>query len=269
VIRLPAVAGSFYPAGAEALRAQVDAFLAGARPGEGPPPKALVAPHAGYMYSGAIAGAAYATVGTGIRRVVLLGPAHYVPIRGLALPGAKAMRTPLGDVVVEEFPQEERALPVTGGVRRTEHTEVGSNAAAHAPEHSLEVHLPFLQRRLGDFSLVPLLVGLAAPSVVAKVLEAAWGGAETLVVVSTDLSHYLPYRAARDRDEATAKRIEALELVEDDDACGAAPLNGLLTIARTLHMQVRRLDLRSSGDTAGDRSRVVGYGAFALSDGPS
>lgn len=182
--------------------------------------------------------------------MVLLGPAHYVPLRGVALPDADAMRTPLGEIEIDR-----EASP---GVR--------SNEAAHAREHSLEVHLPFLQRRFRDFSLVPLVVGDAAPGEVAGVLEKLWGAAETLVVVSTDLSHYLPYRDARARDEQTARRIEALEPVGEEDACGAAPLNGLLALAGPRKMRVRRLDLRNSGDTAGDRSRVVGYGAFALSE---
>ena len=247
-VRPAAVAGTFYPQDAGALRAQVDALLAGARPGEGPGPKALVAPHAGYMYSGPIAAAAYATVAPPIHRVVLLGPAHYVPFRGVALPDAEAMWTPLGEVEIDCA-----GLP-----------DVRRNEAAHAREHSLEVHLPFLQRRLGEFSLVPLVVGDAPAGEVAEVLEATWGGPDTLVVVSTDLSHYLPYRVAQSRDERTARRIEALEPVEDDDACGAAPLNGLLAVARKRKMRVQRLDLRNSGDTAGDRSRVVGYGAFAL-----
>jgi len=252
-VRPAAVAGTFYPSDAGTLRAEVDAFLAGARPGEGPPPKALVAPHAGYMYSGAVAASAYAALAGPVRRVVLLGPAHYLPLRGVALPDVDAMRTPLGEIGLDQ--QACAALP---GVR--------ANAAAHAREHSLEVHLPFLQRRFGEFSLVPLVVGDAAPEEVANVLEAAWGAGDTLVVVSTDLSHYLPYRDARARDAETAARIEALEPVEDGDACGAAPLNGLLAVARARKMQVRRLDLRNSGDTAGDRSRVVGYGAFAFAE---
>jgi MEMO1 family protein len=253
-VRPPAVAGSFYPADADELRSQVDALLAAARPDEGRAPKALVAPHAAYVYSGAVAASAYASVEQGVHRVVLLGPAHYVPIQGLALPGVTAMRTPLGELALDE-----EVCKILPGVR--------ANPAAHAPEHSLEVHLPFLQRRLGAVSIVPLLVGDATAEEVAEVLEAAWGGADTLVIVSTDLSHYLPYRAAQARDERTAARIESLSPVEDDDACGARPLNGLLAIARARKMQVRRLDLRNSADSAGDRSRVVGYGAFAFAEG--
>jgi MEMO1 family protein len=202
------------------------------------------------MYSGVTAAFAYAAIASPVKRVVLLGPAHYLPLRGVALPDAEAMRTPLGDVEIDHD-----ALP-----------EVRPNEAAHAREHSLEVHLPFLQRLLGEFSLVPLVVGDAAPGEVAEVLEAAWGGADTLVVVSTDLSHYLPYRVAQARDGETAERIEALQAVDGDAACGAAPLNGLLAVARARKMQVRRLDLRNSGDTVGDRSRVVGYGSFALAE---
>jgi len=247
MVRPPAVAGTFYPADPGELRATVDGLLA--RAPAGPVPKALIVPHAGYVYSGAVAAAGFARVaGRPFARVVLLGPSHFAPLRGLALPQADRFSTPLGEVEVE-FPD----LP-----------HVVQSDAPHAREHSLEVELPFLIAALGAFRLVPLAVGGADPETVAEVIERAWGGAETLIVVSSDLSHYLDYRSARARDESTARSIESLRLVDPDDACGAAPVNGLLTAARRRGLRVERIDLRNSGDTAGDKARVVGYGAFAF-----
>jgi len=248
------VAGSFYPEDAGALAAAVDGLVAEGRPASGARPKALIAPHAGYVYSGPVAGTAYRLLresGAPVRRVVLVGPAHYVPVRGLAGPGAGALATPLGEVPVD---------PVAAEV-------AVSFPEAHAPEHSLEVHLPFLQRVLAPgFTVVPLLVGRAGPDEVAGVLKRLWGGDETVVVVSSDLSHYLPYQQAREVDEETAQRIEALDgdALESERACGAAPVRGLLLEARRRGLRCRRLDLRNSGDTEGDRRRVVGYGAFAF-----
>jgi len=243
-VRAPAVAGSFYPADPSQLRETVARLLAGAA--YGAPPKALIAPHAGYAYSGPIAASAFRRVEDApLSRVVLLGPSHFAPLRGLALPGAAAMRTPLGDIRVEEIslPQDPRA---------------------HAEEHSLEVEVPFLQVALGSFTLVPLAVGDATPDEVAGVLEQLWGGASTLIVVSSDLSHYLPYTDAQRADAASAKEILALGRLTPDDACGAAPVNGLLLAAKRRGLRAELIDLRNSGDTAGDRKRVVGYGAFAF-----
>lgn len=257
--RPAAVAGSFYPAAAAALRAQVWAHLDDAVAAQEPAaPKAVIAPHAGYVYSGPIAASAYARLRAqhgAIRRVLLLGPAHRVAVRGLALPEADAFETPLGLVPIDtDATRTLRGLP-----------QVSINARTHAFEHSLEVHLPFLQETLGQFSLVPLVVGDAATEEVAEVLQRLWGGAETLVVVSSDLSHYLPYDAARDTDAATAQAIGALDPTLDHlQACGATPVNGLLAIARQRDLRIELLDLRNSGDTAGDWSRVVGYGAWAL-----
>lgn len=258
-VRPAAVAGRFYPGDAAALAAAVDDALAGAPRWPGAPPKALVAPHAGYVYSGPVAAAAYATLADArgaIRRVVLLGPAHYVGVRGLALSTADAFATPLGDVPVDaELRSCVGAIP-----------EVGADDRAHAPEHSLEVHLPFLQRLLGEFAVLPLVVGHAEAQRVATVLDALWGGPETLIVVSTDLSHHLDHTTAQARDRATAEAVLAgrVDAIGADDACGATPLRGLLVAAPRHGLRAILLDLRSSGDTAGPTDRVVGYGAFAF-----
>jgi hypothetical protein len=224
-------------------------------------PKAIIVPHAGYVYSGPVAATAYAALQPlrdAIRRVVLLGPVHRVWVSGLALPAATAFETPLGTVQLD--------AAAMAGLADLPQVEV--NAAAHAAEHSLEVHLPFLQTVLADFRLVPLAVGGASPTEVAEVLERLWGGDETLIVVSSDLSHYLPYGDARRLDEITARAI--LDLRTDiigEQACGAHPVNGLLLAARRHGLKPHLLDLRSSGDTAGDKRQVVGYGAFALVEG--
>jgi AmmeMemoRadiSam system protein B len=258
-VRPPAVAGLFYPADPRRLAADVEGYLRAGAVADGPPPKALVAPHAGYAYSGPVAGSAFrtlASVAARLRRVVLLGPSHFVPVAGLALPVWERFATPLGEVAVD--PAGRAAL---SGL-----PQVATDDRPHAREHALEVELPFLQRALGDFSLVPLVVGEASPALVAEVLERLWGGDETLVVVSTDLSHYLDYAAARRRDERTARAVGALDetAIGDADACGRQPLRGLLVAARRHGLAARRLDLRNSGDTAGRRDAVVGYGAFAF-----
>lgn len=257
-VRPPAVAGSFYPDDPAELAAAVDRVL-GATPSGEPAPKALIVPHAGYIYSGPIAGTGYARLRPlrdVVLRVVLLGPSHRVPVDGLAISGADAFLTPLGPVPVDDVARRAAlAFP-----------QVCIDDAAHAAEHSLEVHLPFLQRVLAHFVLVPLAVGEAAPSEVAEVLECLWGGPETLVVASTDLSHYHDYATAAALDRRTADAIVAgaVERIGDRDACGARPVRGLLEVARRRGLGVRLLDLRSSGDTAGPRDEVVGYGAFAV-----
>lgn len=260
-IRPPAVAGSFYPGQAPALTTEVRSLLQAAGPGEkgpAPLPKALIAPHAGYIYSGPTAAHAYALLRAArgvVRRVVLLGPVHRVPVHGLALPEADGFATPLGIVPLDHAAMEALSpLP-----------QLVKNAAAHAREHSLEVQLPFLQLTLGEFALVPLAVGDAALAEVAEVLDTLWGGTETLIVVSSDLSHYLPYPAAQRRDAATAQMIlEQRGTLTPDQACGSVPVNGLLLAAQRRRLQPQLLDLRNSGDTAGERDRVVGYGAFAF-----
>jgi len=255
-IRPPAVAGLFYTDDPTRLAREGDTMLADA-PDIGLAPKALIPPHAGHVYSGPVAAAAYRTLqhGRDIRRVVLLGPVHRVPVRGLALPDADAFATPLGVVLLDaEYLSLVRSLP-----------QVVVSEAAHASEHSLEVHLPFLQRTLGEFSLIPLAVGDATPEEVAEVLETLWGGEETLLVMSSDLSHYLPYEQAVQVDRVTAEQILSLRWpLRHEQACGATPVNGLLAVARRHGLHPHLLDLRNSGDTAGDKSRVVGYGAFAF-----
>ena len=259
-LRPAAVAGSFYPGEPAALAAEVTAYLAEARPAPdgARPPKAIIAPHAGYIYSGPIAGAVYARLAPlqgRIRRVVLAGPAHRVYVEGAAIPSARGFDSPLGPV-----PLDVEAL---AALRRLPFVAVDDRA--HALEHSLEVHLPFLQAMLGTFELVPVVVGDASPRQVAELLDVVWGGDETLVVVSSDLSHYLPYEAARARDRATAETILRLESkLVPEEACGAAPINGLLQAVRRRGLVPQQVDVRNSGDTAGDRSRVVGYGAFAF-----
>jgi AmmeMemoRadiSam system protein B len=256
--RPPAVAGTFYPDDPRELRGMVEGFLREAPPADRPAPKAIIAPHAGYIYSGPIAGSAFRAVAAAadtIRRVVLLGPAHFVPIRGLALPGETRLATPLGEVGVEpDGAQASIRLP-----------QVRVIPEAHAREHSLEVEIPFLQVLLGELKLVPLVVGQATGEEVAEVLDRLWGGPETLIVISSDLSHYQGYEAAQRTDRETADRILALDgPLESRQACGAVPINGLLEAARRRDLVPELLDLRNSADTAGDPSRVVGYGAFAF-----
>ncbi len=261
-VRPAAVAGAFYPAEPERLAREVEELLGSVERFALPlsVPKALVVPHAGYVYSGPVAAAAYDAIAPArgiVRRVVLLGPAHRVPLRGLALPAAEAFETPLGPVALDREAMRELAALA----------QVKVSEAVHAMEHSLEVQLPFLQRTLGDFRLVPLAVGEASADDVAAVLERLWGGPETLVVVSTDLSHYHDYDTARRVDRATLARIAACATdIRHEEACGATPLNGLLALARRRGLPVRLLGACNSGDTAGGRARVVGYAAFALEE---
>lgn len=260
-VRPAAVAGTFYPGDPPALAAEVTSYLSQAAPSASRLPKAIIAPHAGYIYSGPIAASIYARLAPlrgRIRRVVLAGPAHRVYVAGIAVPSVSAFASPLGEVPLDRAAIDSlRAFPF-----------VESSDRAHAHEHSLEVHVPFLQSVLGSFSLVPLVVGDAAPGEMAQVLDALWGGEETLIVVSSDLSHYLPYREAQRRDHATAEAIHALDAtLRPEEACGAAPINGLLRAARARGMACEIVDVRNSGDTAGDRDRVVGYGSFAFTEG--
>jgi len=261
-VRPAAVAGAFYPGDASTLQAQLGSYLAAvAVGGEARPPKAIIAPHAGYIYSGPIAASIYSRLAPlrgRIRRVVLAGPAHRVYVRGAAVPTAQAFASPLGEVALDaEAIATLRELPF-----------VEASDRAHALEHSLEVHVPFLQAVLGAFRLVPIVVGDADRRQMARLLEAVWGAEETLIVVSSDLSHYLPYDEAHARDRDTADAILRLQpdLVAEE-ACGAAPINGLLEVARRRRLVPELVDLRNSGDTAGDRDRVVGYGAFAFREG--
>lgn len=253
----------FYPGDAGRLRDLVERLLATAAAvddGVDVAPKAVIAPHAGYVYSGPTAAVAFRALtasGDPIRRLVILGPAHRVPVPGLALPAAAGFATPLG-VVPVDFDLAAMVAQLPG---------VEIDAAAHAEEHSLEVELPFLQVLLNDFSIVPLVVGGASPETVAAVLERVWEEPGTRIVISSDLSHYHPYDVACRLDRETAERVEALEgPIAYDRACGAGPINGLLQVACRRGLAARRLDLRNSGDTAGDRGRVVGYGAFAFAE---
>lgn len=260
-IRSAAVAGTFYPAYSKVLAQDLSVLLSAGQTRisrTAQTPKAIIVPHAGYIYSGAIAASAYACLLAArsvIKRVVLLGPVHRVPVRGLALPGADVFTTPLGDV-----PIDQDAVSSLANMR-----QVVESPSAHAQEHSLEVQLPFLQHILEDFRLVPLAVGDATPEEVAQVLERLWGGPETLIVVSSDLSHFLPYDVAQRADGNTAEQILDLrESLSHGQACGGTPVNGLLLAAKRHRLKPQLLDLRNSGDTAGDKDRVVGYASFAF-----
>jgi MEMO1 family protein len=262
-VRPAAVAGRFYPGEPSELRRVVESLLATAQRPAGPGPKALIAPHAGYIYSGPIAASAYALLLSErdrIKRIVLLGPSHFVAFDGLAATSADAFATPLGQVPVDI--EAGRALSVLSQVTILDEAHVG--------EHALEVHLPFLQVVLADFTLVPLLAGDATPEQVRQALDVVWGGPETRIVVSSDLSHYLDYSAARRTDHVTAKAIEALRPgdIAENQACGRIPICGLLEAAARRRLRARTVDLRSSGDTAGPRHQVVGYGAFILENQP-
>lgn len=261
-IRPPAVAGMFYPGAPDILMRDIAALLAAVDAVPLAPtfaaPKALIVPHAGYAYSGPVAAHAYALLAphaATIKRVVLLGPCHRVAVRGLAVPHATVFATPLGNV-----PLDRAAIAAV-----LELPQVIRHHAAHDGEHSIEVQLPFLQNLLPDFHLVPLAVGHATPDEVADVLERLWGGPETLIVISSDLSHFHAYTDAQRRDRATANDILHLRLLLDHDkACGATPINGLIAVAHRRGLKPLLLDLRNSGDTAGDKSRVVGYASFAF-----
>jgi MEMO1 family protein len=260
-IRPAAVAGLFYPADPTELAHTVDALLdAVPTPPSQRRPVALIAPHAGYVYSGPIAASAYAHLPPwrgSITRVVVIGPAHRVAVRGLAVSSADGFATPLGVVKVDHAATQQ-LLDCNG---------VQVDDRAHAPEHSIEVHLPFLQRTLGDgWTLVPVLAAGVRPPEFADALEPFWGAPGTLCVVSTDLSHYHDVVTARELDRDTALKIldVAWELLDPDDACGVVPVRGALELARRHGTRVEQLDLRSSADTAGTPDRVVGYGSFLL-----
>lgn len=256
-VRSAAVAGLFYPESPAELDQAVRTLLASASK-SGLTPKALIVPHAGYIYSGPVAASAYTSlqpIADRIRRVVLVGPAHRLAFRGIAVPDTDRFATPLGEIPLDQAAiQSLTVLP-----------QVVVSGRAHAQEHALEVQLPFLQTVLHDFTLVPLVVGHASAEHVAAVLDHLWGGPETLILISSDLSHYLPYRDAQQIDHATVESILALEsLPYHEQACGATPINGLLTTARRRHLHTALLDLRNSGDTAGPRDGVVGYTAIAF-----
>ncbi len=260
-IRPPAVAGSFYPQNTSQLNELLEGFLTNTNV-DIEPPKAIIAPHAGYIYSGQVAANIYKNIAKSkdqITRVVLLGPAHRVYVEGIALPSNTHFATPLGNVPID-----------TGVVEELKHhSYVQFSDAAHEQEHSLEVHVPFLQKVLNDFTLIPLLVGNADPDQVATILNELWGGNETLIVISSDLSHFLNYETACETDSNTTRLIENFdyESIGSSQACGCMPMRGLLKYAHEKNMSIQTLDLRNSGDTAGTKERVVGYGAYALFDG--
>jgi len=260
--RAAAVSGSFYPANVGELSSMLQDYLQTAE-SDAPAPKAIIVPHAGYIYSGSVAATAYArlhSVRHAIKRVVLLGPAHRVAVNGLATVSSEGFDTPLGTVPIDQQAIKQcLSLP-----------QVSVSDVAHLQEHSLEVHLPFLQTCLNDFTLVPFVVGEANENQVAEVLEKLWGGNETLIVISSDLSHFHDYATANAMDKKTSQAIEQLqpETISYDDACGRNPIKGLLQLARQHHYSIRMIDLKNSGDTAGSKDRVVGYGAYVMDRKP-
>lgn len=256
--RQPAVAGSFYPANPQQLQQMLAHYLHNADT-NATVPKAIIAPHAGYIYSGPIAATAYSRLKKAhdlIKRVVIIGPSHRVAFKGLAVSHADTFITPLGGIPVDTLAvQTITHLPFVQYIEQ-----------AHSQEHSLEVQLPFLQTMLDDFSIVPIVAGDASPEQVSQVLELLWGGSETLIVISSDLSHYHDYATAQQLDQSTSKAIESLhyEQLGFESACGRVPVSGLLKLAKDNALTVKNIDLRNSGDTAGDKQRVVGYGAYII-----
>ncbi|MHB8524504.1 MAG: AmmeMemoRadiSam system protein B [Limisphaerales bacterium] len=258
-MRQPAVAGRFYPSDPACLKRAVQTLMQGVQGPAGVAPKAVIAPHAGYAYSGPIAASAFANLvklPPSIQRVILFGPSHHVAFEGLALCPAEVWATPLGTVRVDQ-----EAID-----RIRSHPAVKIFDEAHAREHCLEVELPFLQQTMAGFTIVPVVVGDASDDEVSEVLELLWGGPETCLVVSSDLSHYYDYATARELDQATARAIEDLRPggIGPEHACGQVPIRGLLCSAREHGLKVETVDLRNSGDTAGPRDSVVGYGAFVF-----
>ena len=266
-IRPPAVAGTFYPRDAVQLSDWVEKMLAEAldrqksASGEPAIPKALIVPHAGYQYSGMVAATGYARIAPiadRIKRVVLFGPAHRVAVRGLGVPDVDAFSTPLGTV-----PLDRENIDT---LKKQPYTAVSDEA--HAQEHSLEVQIPFLQKLLGEFTLTPVAVGMGRGDVVADALKRVWGGPETLVLISSDLSHYHEYQEAQRRDAEASMAIMTLAAgrLRSEDACGSRPVDGMLRCARQFGLVPTTLDVRNSGDTAGSHDRVVGYGTWAFTE---
>ena len=257
-IRPTAVAGSFYPKQASELNTLLDKYLS-LETVKIASPKAIIAPHAGYIYSGETAASIYSNIEQikdKVRRVVLLGPTHRVYVKGIALPSNTHFASPLGNVSID-----------TQSLNKiSKHSFVDYIDEAHAQEHSLEVHIPFLQKVLNNFVLLPILVGEASPGQVAIILNELWGGEETLIVISSDLSHFLDYETAAKTDNKTTQLIENFdyEHIGSKQACGCMPMRGLLKLAQEKNMSIQTVDVRNSGDTAGTKDRVVGYGAYAL-----
>lgn len=258
-MRMPAVAGMFFSANRRELESMITRFLAEVKEETAPAPKAMIAPHAGYIYSGAVAASGYVRLKSAreiIKRVVLLGPSHRLPFTGLAASSAEYFVTPLGKIPLDrQTIAEALKLP-----------QVSLLDQAHSREHSLEVHLPFLQMVLKQFSLVPLVVGETTAAEVGEVLEKVWGGEETVIIISSDLSHYHDYETACRMDQATSQAIENMrpEDIQYEQACGRNPVNGLLYAARRHGLKAKTVDLRNSGDTAGSKDQVVGYGTYVF-----
>ncbi len=253
-IRNPAVAGMFYPADPEELQTTIHNMLAKAKADQ-PVPKAIIAPHAGYIYSGPVAASAYACLASAtntIKQIILLGPSHRYPFRGIAAPEADIFATPLGQIKIDQKNIAKIA------------SQIIISDAAHAEEHSLEVQLPFLQILLKDFSLIPLVIGMTDADHIAKILDQLWGGDETLIIISSDLSHYHDYATAQNMDQQAVQAILDLkpEALNEDQACGRLPIKGLLQIAAQKKLKPQLIDLRNSGDTAGPKNQVVGYAAI-------
>lgn len=257
-VRLPAVAGSFYPEHPHTLQAMIDGYIQPLAPVD-KVPKAIIVPHAGYIYSGAVAASAYARLQSGhdtLKRVILLGPSHKVSFTGLALSHATAFRTPLGDI-----PLDNQAITSLAHLPFVDYLD-----KAHLFEHSLEVQLPFLQIMLDSFHLIPIVAGDCPAEQIEQVLELFYGAPDTLIVISSDLSHFHDYATAQRLDKKTSEKIEQLDYqhLDYDSACGRVPISGLLALAKSKSLHVKTIDLRNSGDTAGDKSRVVGYGAYVI-----
>jgi AmmeMemoRadiSam system protein B len=256
--RQPAVAGTFYPASSQQLQQSVIQLLADAKTQE-PAPKAIIAPHAGLVYSGAIAASAYSRLIQNrktITQVILIGPSHHIVFSGLAISQSNSYSTPLGEIAVD--------TTAVSKIARLDFVEYIEQA--HLYEHCLEVQLPFLQTALDSFTIVPIVAGNATPEQVSTVLKMLWNGPETLIVISSDLSHYHDYKTAQKKDQETSKHIVNLqyEALDYESACGRIPISGLLALAREKIFCVKPIDLRNSGDTAGDKNRVVGYGAYVI-----
>jgi AmmeMemoRadiSam system protein B len=256
--REAAVAGYFYQAQAADLQHQVNQFIAQSPQGSSAKPRVLIVPHAGYVYSGSTAARAYRCLQSyqdEIHRVVLLGPAHRVYLEGMAIPSVDAFSTPLGEV----------KLDLNAIERVSEMPAVVVSDEAHREEHSLEVQLPFLQTVLKQFSLVPIVVGNCDAKMVADVIDELWDADDTLIVISTDLSHFHSYDEARQIDASTCNRIlDKSNDLSGEQACGARAVNGLMSSEHSRPLDVELLSACNSGDTAGSRDRVVGYGAFLL-----
>ncbi len=258
-VRTTAVAGAFYPSEPEILSKDIQRYIEETPSVSLPVPKAIIVPHAGYEYSAGVAASAYKLLKSGrksIKKVVILAPSHKIGFNGMALTKASAYETPLGNVEIDkEMNEQLLALPLVDYLEE-----------AHKSEHSLEVQLPFLKEALDDFKLIPVITGNASPTDVETLLETVWGKKDTLIVISTDLSHYLPYNEACILDNKTKTAIENLDIdsIEQEQACGYVPLKGMLTIAKAKKMQVETLEVKNSGDTSGSKNRVVGYGAWAF-----